>query len=172
MEKINSRLDNSLNFETHYSRGLAKMKTRVGLALAVMMAMALGQVRAGRATRMRSLVGAVPAPRHWLSVCLTSDVAARPSRLPAEGKPRPPVSSYSRSVPNSRQIAAFCSPGRGQAVDIRPLKISGTSSKSATVAPLRKRTRLAWQRTARNVRFPSRVRVAANTPGTVEPNLS
>ena len=45
---------------THYIRGLAKMKTRVGLALAVMMALALGQVRAGHAERMRSLVGAAP----------------------------------------------------------------------------------------------------------------
>ena len=36
------------------------MKARVGLALAVMMALALGQVRAGHAGRMRSLVGAVP----------------------------------------------------------------------------------------------------------------
>ena len=60
MERINSRLDRSFNFETHYIRGLAKMKTRVGLALAVMMALALGQVRAGHAERMRSLVGEVP----------------------------------------------------------------------------------------------------------------
>ena len=35
------------------------MKTRVGLALAVMMALALGQARAGHAERMRSLVGKV-----------------------------------------------------------------------------------------------------------------
>ncbi len=60
IERINSRLDNSFNFETNYIRGLAKMKTRVGRALAVMMALALGQVRAGHAERMRSLVGAVP----------------------------------------------------------------------------------------------------------------
>ena len=60
IERINSRIDNSFNFETHYIRGLAKMKTRVGLALAMMMALALGQVRAGHAERMRSLVGAVP----------------------------------------------------------------------------------------------------------------
>ena len=60
MERINSRLDHSFNFETHYIRGLAKMKARIGLALAVMMALALGQVRAGHAERMRSLVGAVP----------------------------------------------------------------------------------------------------------------
>ena len=60
MERINARLDRSFNFETHYIRGLARMKTRTGLALAVMMAIALGQARAGRAERMRSLVGAVP----------------------------------------------------------------------------------------------------------------
>ena len=60
MERINNRLDHSFNLETHYIRGLAKMKARVGLALAVMMALALGQVRAGHAERMRSLVGAVP----------------------------------------------------------------------------------------------------------------
>ena len=60
IERINNRLDNSFNFETHYIRGLAKMKTRVGLALVVMMALALAQVRAGHAERMRSLVGAVP----------------------------------------------------------------------------------------------------------------
>ena len=36
------------------------MRTRVGLALSVMMALALGQVRAGRPERMRSLYGPVP----------------------------------------------------------------------------------------------------------------
>ena len=60
MERINSRIDQGFGFETHYIRGLAKMKTRVGLALAVMMALALGQARASHAERMRSLVGPVP----------------------------------------------------------------------------------------------------------------
>jgi len=41
LHRINSRLDQSFNFETHYIRGRAKMKTRLGLALAVMMALAL-----------------------------------------------------------------------------------------------------------------------------------
>jgi len=36
------------------------LKTRVGLALAVMMALAHGQVWAAHAERMRSLVGVVP----------------------------------------------------------------------------------------------------------------
>ena len=58
MERINSRLYQGFNFKPHYIRGRAKMKVRVGLALAVMMT--LGQVRAGHAERMRSLVGVVP----------------------------------------------------------------------------------------------------------------
>jgi len=56
LERINSRLDNDFGFEKHYIRGKAKMQTRVGLAAAVMMAMALGHVRAGRIEQMRSLV--------------------------------------------------------------------------------------------------------------------
>jgi len=56
LERINNRIDNSFGFEKHYIRGKAKMQTRVGLALAVMMAMALGHVRAGRIEQMRSLV--------------------------------------------------------------------------------------------------------------------
>jgi hypothetical protein len=42
LERINNRIDNSFCFEKHFIRGQAKMKTRMGLALAVMMAMALG----------------------------------------------------------------------------------------------------------------------------------
>ena len=59
LERINSRLDNDFCFEKHYIRGKAKMQTRVGLATAVMMAMALGHVRAGRIEQMRSLVRSV-----------------------------------------------------------------------------------------------------------------
>ncbi len=60
LERINSRIDNSFGFENHYIRGLSKMKTRTGLALAVMMAMALGHVKAGRKEQMRSLVRPIP----------------------------------------------------------------------------------------------------------------
>ena len=56
LERINARLDNSFGFERHFVRGRAKMKARLGLALAVMMALALGSVAAGRPERMRSLV--------------------------------------------------------------------------------------------------------------------
>jgi len=59
VERINSRLDVSFGFERHFVRGLAKMKLRVGLALVVMLAMALGRVREKRAGLMRSLVRAV-----------------------------------------------------------------------------------------------------------------
>ena len=61
LERINSRIDNSFGFEKHFIRGQAKMQTRVGLALAVMMAMALGHVKAGRMDQMRSLVQPIPA---------------------------------------------------------------------------------------------------------------
>jgi hypothetical protein len=61
LERINNRIDNSFGFERHFIRGRAKMTTRVGLALAVMMAMALGHVRQGRLEQMRSLVQPIPA---------------------------------------------------------------------------------------------------------------
>ena len=60
LERINNRLDHGFEFEQHFIRGLARMRTRIGVALAVMMALALGHVRAGRPESMRSLVAAVP----------------------------------------------------------------------------------------------------------------
>lgn len=56
VERVNSRLDVSFEFERHYIRGLKKMKARVGLALVVMLAMALGRIRADQREQMRSLV--------------------------------------------------------------------------------------------------------------------
>ena len=56
LERINSRIDNSFGFEKHFIRGKAKMTARVGLALAVMMALAVGHIKAGRPECMRSLV--------------------------------------------------------------------------------------------------------------------
>lgn len=58
VERVNSRLDVSFGFERHFIRGLAKMRLRMGLALVVMLAMALGRVREKRAGLMRSLVRA------------------------------------------------------------------------------------------------------------------
>ena len=60
LERINARLDRVYGFEVHFIRGLAKMQTRVGLALAVMMALALASIHAGHEQRMRSLVEPVP----------------------------------------------------------------------------------------------------------------
>src|SRR5208337_2444144 len=45
VERVNARLDVSFGFERHFIRGLAKMRLRCGLALAVMLAMALGVQR-------------------------------------------------------------------------------------------------------------------------------
>ena len=56
VERINSRIDNSFGFERHFIRGKAKMSARAGLAVVVMMALAVGHIRAGRPERMRSLV--------------------------------------------------------------------------------------------------------------------
>ena len=56
LERINSRVDSSFGFERHFIQGQAKMKARMGLALCVMMALALGAALEGRPGRMRSLV--------------------------------------------------------------------------------------------------------------------
>lgn len=58
VERVNSRLDVSFGFERHFIRGQLKMQVQVGLALVVMLAMALGRIRQGQAQQMRSLVGA------------------------------------------------------------------------------------------------------------------
>ncbi len=60
LERINGRIDNSFGFENHYIRGISKMKARVGLALAVMMALAVGHIKEGRKQQMRSLVRPIP----------------------------------------------------------------------------------------------------------------
>jgi len=87
MERINSRLDNSFNFETNYIRSRAKMKIRVGLAVAVMTALALAHVRVGCPERMHSLVNAVPWLDAGLSLRSPPDSPAQPSCLTAEEKP-------------------------------------------------------------------------------------
>ena len=58
-ERVNSRLDVSFGFEQHPICGLAKMWLRCGLALCVMLAMALGRVREKQQERMRSVVRSV-----------------------------------------------------------------------------------------------------------------
>ena len=55
MESINSRIDNIFGFERHFIRGKAKMTMRVGLAV-MMMALAVGHIKAGKPECMRSLV--------------------------------------------------------------------------------------------------------------------
>jgi hypothetical protein len=56
VERVNSRLDVSFGFEEHFIRGLRKMRFRVGLALIVMLSMAVGFLEAGEEQKMRSLV--------------------------------------------------------------------------------------------------------------------
>jgi hypothetical protein len=59
VERINSRIDRVLGFELHTIRGLKKMEVRVGIALVVLLAMALGRIRAGQSEHMRSLLAPV-----------------------------------------------------------------------------------------------------------------
>ena len=56
VERVNSRLDVSFGFEKHYIRGLKKMKIRSGIALCVMLAMAVGRIKEKQSDKMRSLV--------------------------------------------------------------------------------------------------------------------
>ena len=56
VERINSRIDLSFGFEHHFIRGLAKMEVKVGLAMVVMLALALGSIEAKQKELMRSLV--------------------------------------------------------------------------------------------------------------------
>jgi hypothetical protein len=59
IERINSRLDVSFGFERHYIRGILKMKLRCGLALSVMLAIAVGRIRQKHPELMRSLLKVV-----------------------------------------------------------------------------------------------------------------
>lgn len=56
VERVNGRLDVSFGFERHFIRGWKKMWLRTGLALIVMLAMALGRVKEKQRDRLRSLV--------------------------------------------------------------------------------------------------------------------
>lgn len=56
VERVNSRLDVSFGFERHYIRGERKMAERCGIALCVMLAMAVGRIKEKQEDKMRSLV--------------------------------------------------------------------------------------------------------------------
>jgi hypothetical protein len=59
VERVKSRLDTSFGFEKHTIRGLTKMNIRCCLALVVMLAIAVGRIKANQAEKMRSLLQAV-----------------------------------------------------------------------------------------------------------------
>jgi len=56
VERVNSRIDLSFGFEHHFVRGKAKMILRVGLALIVMLSMALARIKRDQMEDMRSLI--------------------------------------------------------------------------------------------------------------------
>jgi hypothetical protein len=59
VERVNSRIDRVLGFEQHTIRGQAKMEARVGLGLAIMLAMAVGRILSGEPDKLRSLLAPV-----------------------------------------------------------------------------------------------------------------
>ena len=63
LERINNRIDNDFGFDKHFIRGKAKMQTRAGLSIAIMMTMALDHVGASRIEQMRSLVRPISAAK-------------------------------------------------------------------------------------------------------------
>jgi hypothetical protein len=56
VERVTSRIDSSFGFENHFIRGKAKMTLRFGLALIVMLSMALARIKTDQMEDMRSLV--------------------------------------------------------------------------------------------------------------------
>ena len=56
VERVNSRIDLSFGFERHFIRGKAKMTLRVGLALLVMLSMAVARIKRQQMEDMRSLI--------------------------------------------------------------------------------------------------------------------
>ena len=56
VERVNSRIDLSFGFERHFIRGLKKMKLRCGLALCVMLSLALARAQNNQMHLLRSLV--------------------------------------------------------------------------------------------------------------------
>ena len=57
VERVNARIDQVFGFERHTIRGLGKMQARMGLALVVMLALAVAAIRSNRPDLTRSLVG-------------------------------------------------------------------------------------------------------------------
>ena len=58
VERVNSRIETSFGFGSHYIRGITKMKVQCGIALCVMLAMALGRAKQNKQELIRSLVKA------------------------------------------------------------------------------------------------------------------
>lgn len=56
VERVYSRLDVSFGFEKHFTRGKNKMQVKCGIALCVMLAMAVGRIKEKQQDKMRSLV--------------------------------------------------------------------------------------------------------------------
>jgi hypothetical protein len=55
VERVNSRIDNVYGFESHFIRGIKKMKFRCSLSLLVMLVVAIGRIKQAQPEMMRTL---------------------------------------------------------------------------------------------------------------------
>ena len=99
VERLNTRLDDGLSFESHTIRGKPKMTARVGLVLGMMMALALSSVKANTHRRMRSLVRAPSFTRLFPLTELTSG----PPLVRAAGKRAKPVCKHPETTQKTRR---------------------------------------------------------------------
>ena len=58
VERVNSRVGKQLGFDVHFVRGMRKMRLKAGLALVVMLSIAVAQVKRNRLEKMRTLIAA------------------------------------------------------------------------------------------------------------------
>ena len=121
-------------------RGKAKMTARVGLAMEVMMALALGHLRAGRKQQMRTLVGAIPVHDTGLSSPprrRRNRPAEKPGRapIPPAGLAAAKTALFARMLPNSSRPWRLGAARRQQKVDADPasyLTKGGPNKKMST----------------------------------------
>lgn len=58
VERVNSRVGKQLGFDVHFVRGMQKMRLKAGLALVVMLSVAVAHVKRNRLEKMRTLLAA------------------------------------------------------------------------------------------------------------------
>ncbi len=102
VERFNARIDNVFGFEDHTIRGIEKMRTRMGLALVVALAMPVDHLMEGRASQILSFLCATDSPTTEAAAAtsgLTSGKAAQQdANQSGEAEVRLPIQPLCRKV--------------------------------------------------------------------------